>query len=274
MEAYKKMIWGSSITVVFLIILLIVYFFFIKSVPSPRSPESGSKSGTSESKPAAEFPGGAAAEKALPPLPSPLDPDMPLSESDNPVRELLEDCSSHPLFSTWLESRDILRQCAAMVDNIAEGNSPAAHLRFLESSLLKQGFAVLRQEDEIMIDPESYRRYDAFARAAASIQSEALVTRYRQLQPFLEEAYRELGKPGNTFHGALEQALEVLLKTPIPKGEVLLEEKVTTYTFADPRLEALNAAQKHLLRMGPKNIRIIQAKLREIKKELERQKRI
>lgn len=34
--------------------------------------------------------------------------------------------------------------------------------------------------------------------------------------------------------------------------------------FADPDLEALPAAQKQLLRMGPRNVRIIQSSLREI----------
>jgi hypothetical protein len=36
----------------------------------------------------------------------------------------------------------------------------------------------------------------------------------------------------------------------------------------DPDLENLTAAQKHLLRMGPENIRVIQAKLREIAQAL------
>jgi hypothetical protein len=36
------------------------------------------------------------------------------------------------------------------------------------------------------------------------------------------------------------------------------------YAFADPRDEGLTPAQKQLLRMGPGNARIVQAKLREI----------
>ena len=36
------------------------------------------------------------------------------------------------------------------------------------------------------------------------------------------------------------------------------------YAYVDPRLESLSAAQKQLLRMGPENVRTIQAKLREI----------
>ena len=37
-----------------------------------------------------------------------------------------------------------------------------------------------------------------------------------------------------------------------------------SYTYEDARLESLSAAQKQLLRMGPRNVRLVQAKLREI----------
>lgn len=269
MEAYQKMIWGSTVVIVLLIIPLIIYFFFIKpaQVHSPQPSAPASETTAADSKPAVDssLEKAAAGEKesAL----TPFAADVSLNDSDPPVRELLNDCSSHPDFPRWLGSKDIIRRCTAIVDNIAEGNSPAVHLRFLEPSLSKK-FEVIRRKGKIIIDPESYRRYDAVTSVLFSIRSETLAAHYRQLRPLLEEAYRELGKPGQTFQETLEQALDVLLKTPIPEGEVLLEEKVTTYAFTDPRLEGLNPAQKHLLRMGPGNIRIIQEKLREIKEKL------
>jgi hypothetical protein len=36
------------------------------------------------------------------------------------------------------------------------------------------------------------------------------------------------------------------------------------WAFADPELEALSAAEKHLLRMGPENARQVQEKLSEL----------
>ena len=42
---------------------------------------------------------------------------------------------------------------------------------------------------------------------------------------------------------------------PMPEG--------IGYGFVDPQLESLSNPQKQLLRMGPRNIRLIQAKLRE-----------
>jgi hypothetical protein len=58
----------------------------------------------------------------------------------------------------------------------------------------------------------------------------------------------------------------LLLATPIPEGPVRLTppSKGVAYTFTDPRLEGLTAAQKQLVRMGPDNARKIQASLRAI----------
>lgn len=269
MEAYQKVIWGSIVVIALFIIPLIIYFFFIKpaQVQSPQPLVPVSETTAADSKPAVDslLEKAAASEKEL--ALTPFAADVSLNDSDPPVRELLNNCSSHPDFPRWLGNKNIIRRCTAIVDNIAEGNSPAVHLRFLESSLPKK-FEVIRRKGKIIIDPRSYKRYNAITSVLFSIRSETLAAHYRQLRPLLEEAYRELGKPEKTFKETLEQALNVLLKTPIPEGEVLLEEKVTTYSFTDPRLEGLNDAQKHLLRMGPRNMRIIQEKLREIKERL------
>ena len=40
--------------------------------------------------------------------------------------------------------------------------------------------------------------------------------------------------------------------------------KSTVYEYADPKLQSLSAAQRQFLRMGPRNVRLVQGKLREI----------
>ncbi len=42
------------------------------------------------------------------------------------------------------------------------------------------------------------------------------------------------------------------------------------WEFRDPTLEGLSPPQKHLLRMGPANVRLIQSKIREIQAALSR----
>ena len=56
-----------------------------------------------------------------------------------------------------------------------------------------------------------------------------------------------------------------LLKTPVIDDPVRIEPLGGTgYGFADPQLEALTPAQKHLLRAGPRNVRTIHSSLRAI----------
>jgi hypothetical protein len=73
-----------------------------------------------------------------------------------------------------------------------------------------------------------------------------------------------MGYPDLDFDDRLGQAIAELIAVPVaPEAPVLVEE-VLRYEFADAELEALSDAQKHLLRMGPRNVQRIQHKLREL----------
>ena len=88
---------------------------------------------------------------------------------------------------------------------------------------------------------------------------------YATLKPRIQEAYGELGMPPASFDRALERAIVALLRVPIVDGPVRVEPKGgVAYQFADPRLEGLTAAQRQLLRMGPRNTRTIQGALRQL----------
>jgi hypothetical protein len=63
---------------------------------------------------------------------------------------------------------------------------------------------------------------------------------------------------------ALERAIVALLRTPIAGPDTKLVPKGASYAFEDEALENLTAAQKQLARMGPRNARIIQDKLRQV----------
>jgi len=73
-----------------------------------------------------------------------------------------------------------------------------------------------------------------------------------------------LGYPNEDFQNTLIRAIRELLGTPLVEGDIVLEQAVATYQMADEDLEDLSDAQKHLLRMGPQNVRKIQSKLREM----------
>jgi hypothetical protein len=185
----------------------------------------------------------------------------PLDQTDPLVRNLVKQISSHPSVAAWLTSDRLIRNFVAVVANVAEGPSPAVHLRVIRPAA---GFKVSDRGARTVIDPRSYERYDALAAAAASIDPAGAARLYATLKPRLEEAHSDLGS-NLSLDRTLEQAIVSLLKTPVvPDPIVVRPEGGIGYAFTDPALEALTPAQKQLLRTGSANVQKIQAALRSI----------
>lgn len=208
---------------------------------------------------------GAEPEPVEPPAAAPEAPVPPLDESDPFVRDLVAPLSDRPALATWLAQADLVRLFVVSTDNVAEGRSPRGHLGFLRPA---EPFSVLGEGEQLRIDPASYARYDAIADVVDSLHAPAVVAVYEKLRPLLEAAYRELGYPDAVVEGRLLEALDELIATPVIGAEPRLDEHIGRYVFADPELERLSAARKQLLRMGPRNVERVTAKLREIRAAL------
>lgn len=184
-----------------------------------------------------------------------------LKESDEWFRKRVKDFATHPKLAEWLKINNLIRRITAAVDNIADGISPRAHLKFLAPA---KGFTVVKGPEKLYLDPQSYRRYDLVADAFASLDAKGAVRIFRELKPLFQEAYRELGYPNQDFQQTLIRAIKELLGTPIVEGDIVVEQAVMTYQMVEEDLENLSDAQKNLLRMGPQNVRKIQNTLREM----------
>ena len=202
---------------------------------------------------------------AQPPQPLGGDPASivvpPLDESDPLVRELVRMISSHPAIVAWLATDGLIRNFTVAVANTAEGKTPAAHLQVLRPSAK---FQVVERGGNLYVDPRSFERYDNLAGAVESIEPAGAARLYGTLKPRIEEAHRDLGFPEASFDCALERVIVQLLEVPASDAAVRVEPKGIGYGFVDPGLEGLTGAQKQLLRMGARNVRIIQSSLREI----------
>jgi hypothetical protein len=185
----------------------------------------------------------------------------PLDQSDAFVKKLVAALSSHPMIGRWLTTDGLIRNFAVVVENIAYGMLPTGHLRPLRPSGM---FRVLERDGELAIDPRTYARYDGIAGAVASVDTAGAAKLYAGLKPRLQEAYAELGRD-EPFDAVMERAIVILLRVPEPPDSVALEPAgAVEYKYADEELEALTQPQKQLLRMGPRNIEIIQGKLRDL----------
>jgi len=186
----------------------------------------------------------------------------PLDQTDQVVRELVRQVTSNPQIAAWLATDGLIRHFTAGVANIAEGTTPAARFGVLRP---RSGFETTGTAGHLRVAPRSYERYNDLAGAMASIDPAGAARLYATLKPRIEEAYRDLGYQAS-FDRALERAIVSLLETPATDAATRVEPREVGlgYAYADPALEGLTAPQKQLLRMGPDNVRTVQASLRKI----------
>jgi hypothetical protein len=255
MEENKKVIITGIIFVIVVAAAIVVYFLFIR----------GEKKGPVEVV-SAQVPQQAALEEAAKEEEVITEfSQVELDESDALIREQAKELSSHPKLARWSMTKDIIRKFTAAVDNIANGLSPTPQIDFFAP---EGGFEVIKRDGDYVIDAKSFRRYDSVADTFLSLDTEGCARLYRQAKPLIQKSYKELGYPEKDFDKTLLKAMVELLKVPIVEGDMVVKKGVVTYIYADSRLENLSEAQKHLLRTGPENVRIIQEKLREIALEL------
>jgi hypothetical protein len=248
MEEQKKVILAGVIFVLLIVAAAATYYFFIYSKPRELSDAAkvAQEQALVEEKVQQE-------EKKIEPI------EVSLDESDELVRKLAGELSSHPKLARWLMSKELIRKFVGAVDNIANGQSPVPQIDFFKP---EGDFKAIDEVGEYFIDPENYKRYDLVAEVFASLDPNGVVTLYKQLTPAIQEAYKDLGYPDTDFNDKLKKAMVELLEVPVIEETLKLEKKVVTYTMVDPDLESLSFAQKHLLRMGPENVRVIQGQLR------------
>jgi len=185
----------------------------------------------------------------------------PLDASDSLVRQLVGRLSSNPMVARWLTTDQLIRNFTVVLLNIADGRTPTVHL---EKMRPKGRFTALTDAQGAYIDPNSYHRYDTYADAVSGLDPNGTARLYETLKPRIQDAYRELGFPNGDVDSALKRAIILLLKTPVVEGRIGLTGPPPLYTFSDDRLELLAGSQRQLLRMGPRNERLVQEKLRAI----------
>jgi hypothetical protein len=199
-----------------------------------------------------------------PPSATPVEHAGPLpaiDQSDAYVRELVGGLSADPQLASWVSVDGLIRRFVAVVVNIAQRENHAPHVGVL---VPRERLHAVRRGGRFVIDPESYSRFDAFAAVVSSVDAQQAARVYRRLRPLCDAAARELGQPAGEMDVLLSRALATLLAAPVLEGDVAVASEGPFFRFTDNKLETLPPSQKQLVRMGPRNERLVQAKLQEM----------
>lgn len=186
----------------------------------------------------------------------------PLEESDPFVRERLE---PFPLPEEWVERDDLVRRLAALVDNATRGELPRRSLRFLKP---EGRFEVVEREGRLYADPDNPRRFDAHLDLLERIEPSAAARLLGTIEPLLDAAFRELGRPVSP-RDAIREAIDRVVEMDVAPGPHELVQRKVLYEYADPEIESLPPLEKQMLRLGTRNLGRLQAYLIELRTELD-----
>ena len=177
-------------------------------------------------------------------------------------KTLLDAVSVNALLRSCFAQGDLLHRWAVIADNLAEGVSPRRQLLFLAPT---EPFAALEGSTADIIAPGSYARYDAITDAIGSIDADAFARLVRALHPALEAAYHALGYPNASLDSVAAKALLRVEQAPVATRPVMVDKVGQHWEFENKAYEALPPVEKHLLRFGPRNTKIVQAKALELR---------
>ena len=161
--------------------------------------------------------------------------------------------SQNDLWLEFIAMDDVLLRCVKAVDTIAAGDIPVEPLDFLKP---KTPFsASLNAVGLLVVTVEAIARYQKAFDALRSIDMQAAVDLFNEIEPVLDEIFHGLGYPETkTFRGRLTEACTVILETPVMKGEGgLVHVAANLYKYSNPQLESLLPVQKLLMRLGETN---------------------
>ena len=193
------------------------------------------------------------------PEPSPVSTE----EADSKARTTLEDLTDEPEWEAWLAEKDLLRRFVGAVAALDAGESARSSLPFLAP---QTPYLVRELEDgRTLIDPETWNRYEALGRVINALPVEEAARAYREVQPLLQQFYREGAPPGARFEAALDRVLARAIALPLPEADTELVAEGGVWAYADPQLESLTTAEKQFLRLGPDILGALQQKAQRLR---------
>jgi len=257
-ESFRdKAIWWSAGIVIAGAIAIGVYYRYYSPMPSSSSQHQAAPPQAAAPAPAIQHPIPPTAEQQAQQTPLP-----PLDQSDPVVRDSLIGLLGEPAVAKFVVPHQVVRDVVVTVDNLPR-KKVAAELRPLQPTSGET--AVDTQGATTDLSQQNYQRYAELMDVVRTSDPKALAAVYFRLYPLFQQAYENLGYPGKYFNDRMVQAIDSLLATPDVQGPITLVRPKVFYQFADPKLEALPAGQKVLIRMGPQNASIIKQKLQQLR---------
>lgn len=187
-----------------------------------------------------------------------------LIESDPEVTQALADIAGAGPLAEYLVLDQIISRVVASIDSLTSRQVPV-HINPVKPA---GDELLVETEGEILVlSAQNFSRYDGYVTLLQNLDTNSVMIFYRRYEPLFQEAWEENSGAGS-FSDRLLEVLDNLLATPDVPGPVYLTKPEAVYLFEDPELEAMNAGQKILVRMGSANAAVVKEKLAEVRAAL------
>ena len=185
-----------------------------------------------------------------------------LNDSDKAITDALGDAASGQTLTQYLVPESVIRHIVVTVDNL-----PRQKIAVDKRPVTPAAGAFVADGDELhaTLDKRNFRRYEPMVDVIRKADMQRFAAVYLRFYPLFQKAYEDLGYPTGYFNDRLVKVIDMLLATPQITGPIELVRPNVMYVFADPKLEALPAGQKLLIRMGADNATVVKAKLMELR---------
>ncbi len=211
-------------------------------------------------------PSPAPAPEVQPTVPVQKAPALPkLSESDKFMLDIIAGMVNDNTLMEYFHTKRVIRNIVATVDNLPRERAPVKvmPMEYVRGLLITEG-----DENNLTISPRNAERYAPYMKIADAIDVKKLAAVYVRLYPLFQEAYKDLGYPGQSFNDRLLEVIDDLLNAPDLTTPITLVQPHVLYEYAVPELEACSAGQKILMRIGSDNEAKIKAKLIAFRKQV------
>ena len=199
-------------------------------------------------------------EEFLPELPP--EPTVTEETADTYAREIIETVNGGKALAQFVAGDYIVERAVAIVDALRGGEVP---YKLLPVGRPSKPFPVSDDGLRVTMDPSGFNRYDGFAQWVNGIDVMAIIELLNDYESIATEALSRMGVDDFDIRSAVLAATTEILATPISSEGAELMKREANWIYMDPELEALSSLQKQVLRMGPENSEIIQAKARELR---------
>ena len=199
-------------------------------------------------------------EEVLPELPP--GPTVTEETADTYARESIESVNGGKALAQFVAGDYIVERAVAIVDALRRGEVP---YKLLPVGRPSKPFSISDDGLRVTMDPSGFSRYDGFTQWVNGIDVLAIVELLNDYEQIATEALSRMGVSDFDIRSAVLAATTEILATPIAPQSPELMKREANWVYMDPELEALSSLQKQVLRMGPENSGIIQAKARELR---------